>query len=158
MSSSSDDIIICKQRIMSALVNDDDIVGLIDDSLIGNGDELLYNNIYPYQRVPDTEDEMKTYICFKVNTRPTYAKNKAFKDIIVTLYIITHQNLMRCDRNGTRIDFLGSLVLDIFNGKDGFGIGEVEVVSDTEGNSDFLHRYREIIFKTKGLSKDVCGE
>ena len=154
--SSSEDIIIVKQKIMSAIVNDDDIVGLIDSSLVGNGDELLYNNIFPYKRVPDTEDEMKTYICFKINTQSSYAKNKIFKDILVTLYVITHQDLMKCEHNGTRIDFIGSLILDIFNGSQDLGFGEVEVTSDTEGDADFLHRYREIVLKTKGLSKDLC--
>lgn len=158
MSSPSTDVIICKQRIMSSLVNDDDIVALIDSGFIGHGDELLYKNIFPYKRVPDTEEEVKTYICCKVNTRAGYAKNKLFKEMEITLYIITHQNLMKCEYNGTRIDYIGSLVLDMFNGSEKLGIGEVEVVSDNEGDADFLHRYREIVLRTKGYSRDWCAD
>jgi hypothetical protein len=156
--SSSENIILCKQKIGSALVNSDEIIEMLNESCVGRGDELLYENIFPFQKAPDTEEEKKTYICYTVDTNISSSRSRVFENITIAIYVVTHQDLMRCKYNGTRIDFVGSMVIDLLNDKNFFGLGDFEKVSDTEGSADFLHRYREIVFTTKGLNTDMCGD
>ncbi|MEG0617138.1 MAG: hypothetical protein RR508_06180, partial [Oscillospiraceae bacterium] len=48
---------------------------------------------------------------------------------------------------GTRIDLLSHQMDKLFNGKDIFGIGNLKLISNSEGNLDRLHPCRTLRFQ-----------
>ena len=63
-----DDIIRKKRIIEQALYSDPDIVEVLDDPDIDPScpEDLLYSSIYPFIRIPGTQDKSKNYITFSV--------------------------------------------------------------------------------------------
>ena len=61
-----DDISLSKRIIETVLCNDPDIIEIIDNPELDPNapDEYLYNNIYPFVRIPGTQDVSKTFICY----------------------------------------------------------------------------------------------
>lgn len=143
---------------ISEIVNTPAIVDLIDPELRFKGEELIYENIFPFNRVPPIEEETKTYITLKADITSNYMTNTLFKDINVMVRIITHQSLMRVGqgRGATRIDLLGKLIKDLFLSRS-FGVGVLEMLSSFETAVDYKHPCRVLTFQTQDLRKKDCG-
>lgn len=148
-----------KLTIIKALVSDQEIISLIDS----NGefeypDDMIYERIFPFDRIPDTEQEAKTYITISVNVPSINKKNDLVKDLIVTARAITHASLMKVKgQNGTRIDLLAARLDTILNERSDLGIGPVSLVSNCENALDKAHFYRELKFKTMDLNNRRYG-
>ena len=145
-----------KNKVMSISVNSNELVALVDENFHGSGDEIIYENIFPYFREPNAEDEQKTYVCIAVDTDSTYgARNKNKKNIIRFL-VITHQDLMKC-KGGTRIDLISELIEDMFTKRTDFGLGFLELDLSKEGDIN-RHHYRIMQFVTADTNKLAGGE
>jgi len=153
------EIIRYKQKLISSIVNQDTIINLIDSDYIGIGDELIYNNIFPYMRVPHTEEEKLTYITMRVDVPNISSSRKTLKDILITISVVTHQDLMKVENGGgTRTDLLGAEIDNLFNGSDEFGIGQLELKSNFEENVDYKHRCRTLKFVVTDINRSLCGD
>lgn len=143
-----------KLSLVKKLINNPDIVTLIDHAgTVEYADDLIYENIYPFNRIPDTEQEVKTYITVTVNVPSISSKNDLIRNLVITIRAYTHQSLMRVAGKGmTRIDLLGAKIDEIMNESHEFGIGYVKLVSNTEHVLDANHMYRELMFRTDDLN------
>ncbi len=57
-----------KNKLMEDILTNESIIGLIDDGLtVADADNLRYNQVFPYEFVPETVEYGKTYICFDVD-------------------------------------------------------------------------------------------
>lgn len=156
---STQEIINYKTTAISAIVNTPEIVRAIDPNYIGNGEGLIYKNIFPYGYIPETVEEAKCYILITVDMPHVWSESSyLFRKVVVSFYIVCHQRLMQTDYGGTRIDYIAEELEKLFGGSSDFGFGEMELISSTEENPDFEHRARVMQFQTKKPVKSWCHQ
>lgn len=145
----------CKLTMIRKLITDEDVVKLIDAPAdeVEYPDDLIYNRIFPYNRVPDTEQEVKTYITLMVNVTSVPVRNDMTRNVSIIARIYSHKDLMRVPgQNSDRIDLLAANVEKLLNGSYDFGIGYVKLGSNTEHVLDSTHFFRELVFRTDSLN------
>lgn len=148
-----------KMILIRKLIQNDTIVSLIDPAKsVQYADDLIYTSIFPYNRIPDTEQEVKTYVTIRCNVPNVVRKNDLVRDVTVIIRAYTHEDLMRVSgRNGTRIDCLAAEIDRVLNETMELGIGPLIVVSNTEHVLDSRHHYRELLLKTQSINNDRSG-
>lgn len=118
-----------KQTLMQAICTSAPIVELLKlstDKQGITGREMRYDRIFPYNYVPLTTQNAKTFICFIV-TAPN-VKEGVVSDLMLTVFVFTHQDIMRTDR-GMRTDLLISEIDKLLNGSTKYGLGKVRLKS-----------------------------
>lgn len=144
----SNEIVRYKQTIVSMIVNDEDIIELLDEKDVEYADDLVYINIFPYFRIPQTEQEQKAYILMYIDVPTNTNPNNLMKDIIITFVVACHDGKMKVQgTGGTRVDLLSAKVDERFNGSEVFGIGRLKLISNLEGNLSKTHPCRTLKFK-----------
>ena len=137
-----------KNEIMTRLASDENIA----KALIYNESDflnqptpsdittLLYTQIFPYQKVPKTQDEPKTFISMKFGYKPNGA---FFKVSAIYFYVITHISLIRTDHDVLRYDYLINHIDMLFNSQRGVGIGKLpfHAMDDFQVNENWLGAY-----------------
>ena len=148
-----------KRKIMKALINSQRIVSLIDYAKESEDPaDLLYQCIFPYNRIPETEQEERVYICVMVDIPTAYVKNEIARNVTIRFRVYAHERLMKViGESGDRIDLLAAEIDELFNEKLDFGFGPLSINSCTEHVYDSRHFYREIIFKTIALNSKRNG-
>lgn len=167
-SGNSQEIINYKRSILSQIINNENIVKAINaknsagESL--EPDELLYENVFPFAFIPDVIEEAKSYITIEVSMPSVSTVNYFFRDVLVIITVICHQNIMQMkseeplgSTGATRADFIAVELDKLFhkNVKIG-GQFEMELVSNVEGAIDPYHRCRILRFNTKAPNKSLC--
>lgn len=148
-----DEIILYKNRIIKDILCteseglSDDIIAAINKKYLNTEIryDIIYEHIFPYLAIPKTEQETKTYITMAVNMPRVSTKNYFFKNMLLTLNVIVHQDNMKMDGGATRADYIASKLNKIFNHNRNYGTVSLEYVSDEEsvlsiGNSRFFCR------------------
>ena len=118
-----------KNELMKTLCCNEDVVRLVTDSTKANvpNYELAYQQIYPYEFVPETVDDGKTFICFDVDIADV--QDKTFYLPVVYVWVFTHKSKMRLSEGGIRTDKLAVEINKELNGSRYFGLGELELYS-----------------------------
>lgn len=117
-----------KNQLMEDLLTNKDIVALIDDSVeLKNAKKLVYKQVFPYEYIPTTIEEGKTFICCDVDIQK--AVNKTY--LLPTLYVwvFTHKSKLRLPEGGVRTDKLVSKIAGAINGSRYYGLGELDFYS-----------------------------
>lgn len=159
------EIIDYKNRIIKDLLHNEidatlstELVFAIDADFLECEDELIYNNIFPYLRVPETQTETKAYITMAVDMPKVSTKNYFFKDMVITINVIVHESLMKMPAkySANRADYIAKIVNKIFNGNKNYGNVPLEYVSDVEGT--VLNKYftRSMRFRCNELNTVRC--
>lgn len=158
------EIIDYKNRIIKDILHNQDetlsteIVAAIDENFLGAEDELIYENIFPYLRIPDTQDEAKSYITMSVDMPKVSTKNYFFKDMLITINVLVHEEKMKMPAiySATRADYIASLINKMFNGNKNYGNVPLEYVSDVE--SIVLNKFfmRSLRFRCNELNTVRC--
>lgn len=143
-----DDIIRKKRIIEQILYSDPDIVEVLDDSDIDPScpEDLLYSSIYPFIRIPGTQDKSKNYITFSVSDMGLSPRNEVMKNQYVQFVIFVHKNLTKTNFGMARHDCLGYLIRDIFNLSDMLG-SQMNLISNAEGATDTNYITRTLKFE-----------
>lgn len=118
-----------KNRLMKELCTNEDIVKMVTgnpEAKVPNHD-LPYTQIFPYEFIPETVAEGKTFICFDVDIG--YVPSKTVYFPIMYIYIFTHKSRMRTEDGHLLLDELASKVDDLLNGSRMFGYGELDLSS-----------------------------
>ena len=117
-----------KNQLMEDLLTNKDIVSLIDDSVeLKNAKKLVYKQVFPYEYIPTTIEEGKTFICCDVDIQK--AVNKTY--LLPTLYVwvFTHKSKLRLPECGVLTDKLDSKIAGAINGSRYYGLGELDFYS-----------------------------
>lgn len=143
-----DDICLSKRIIDAILCGDEDIVEIIDNQQIDPTvpEDLLYNNIYPFIRIPGTQDESKNFICYSIDDMSAHEYNDRMKQQYIQFVIFVHRDLVKTEYGVARHDLLGYLIRDIFNRSHLFG-HELKLVTDREGTTDTDYTTRTLKFQ-----------
>ena len=143
-----DDISLSKRIIESVLCNDPDIIEILDNTTLDPNipDEYFYENIYPFIRIPGTQDESKNYICYSIDDLSVNEFNDRIKQQYVQFTIFVHKDLVKTKYGVARHDLLGYLIRDLFNRSHLFG-HELKLVYDREGVTDTDYTTRTLKFQ-----------
>lgn len=150
-----------KKRVIDAITHDDAIFYAFGAEECENGGDLIDTHILTYNKIPETVEEVATYMTVMVHTK-SRDRNGTFITPTLEFYIYTHYEHMKMDRKITkdnRCDYLSMLIDDMFNGSTEYGgIGQLKLTLNAEGtfNKDFL--FRHLIFETIDLNNSMCGK
>ena len=118
------------------------------------------SNIRPYLFIPDTQTEVKHYICYQVSfdEMPRYQDTLKYTNVTFTIFV--HGN----DRNDKltgipRHDHIASIIRERFNWSNIFGM-QTHLVSSKESTTDNNYIVRTLVFQvvdTNGIVKTTNG-
>lgn len=143
-----DDIVRKKRKIEEILYSDPDIVEVLGDYDIDPScpEELVYSSIYPFLRIPGTQDVSKNYITFTVDDSDRTAGNSVMKTQYIQFVVFVHKDLVQTQYGVARHDLLGYLIRDVFNLSNKLG-PQMELVSNREGVTDSDYHTRTLRFE-----------
>ena len=153
-----------KNKIMSELSQDDQIINALGLNPDESEDDLVWVRLYPHYYIPQTETDVKTYLLVEIDIperRSRYGSNSS--DIwvhpTIIFYVLTHQEDMHMDmvgESGTRMDYLAELIEEKYQGRQDFGVGTLELKSDVAGSVNTTYRYRQLVFEAVDLDDVLC--
>lgn len=117
---------------MHDILSTHSIVHLLDSNIrIEDATKLAYSQVFPFEYVPETNQEAKTYICFDVDIAKSYSnsKSRTFYNPTIFVWVFTHKSLLRLDQGGVRTDKLCAEICKEINGSFKYGLGELELES-----------------------------
>lgn len=144
-----DDDIIRKKRIISRMLYEDpDIIEALDNPELDPEcpEEYMYNNIYPFIRIPGTQDTSRSYITFMLDDMDKAQFNKTMKSQFLKVVIFVHKDHIETKYGADRHDLLGYLVKDIFHLSNSLGL-QLTLLSDREGVTDTDYCTRTLQFE-----------
>ena len=139
-----DDDIVRKKRIIEReLYSDSDIIEVLDNPELDPScpEDYVYENIYPFIRIPGTQDISKNFITFSVSDIGRTPNNEVMKNQYVQFVVFVHKDLVKTEYGMERHDCLSYLIRDIFNLSNVLG-PQMNLVSNVEGatDTDFVTR------------------
>ena len=144
-----DDDIVRKKRIISQMLySDPDIIEVLDNPKLDPTcpEEYMYDNIYPFVRIPGTQDESKNYITFALDDIEASSNNKSMKTQLLQVVIFVHKNLIQTEWGSERHDLLAYLVKDVFHLSNKLGI-QLKEISNREWVTDTDYCTRTLRFE-----------
>lgn len=139
-----------KNRLLTTIVKSEDICELILGKNYDQTDvdeKIIYNNIFPYLYVDDTQTEVKTYVCMEVSVPRTH--DFTYKDMKVDIWCYCHKDIMQYSKKGflgTRADILSDMVDRLLNSSNDYGIGRLKLQSCVPLNISKSHYGRHLTY------------
>lgn len=118
-----------KNLLMEHLCCDPDVVRLVtgnDEASVPNH-SLPYSQIFPFEYVPDTVSDAKTFICF--DTDIVSVPNKTVYVPVIYVWVFTHKSNLRAKNGGCTLDKMAVAVNRLLNGNRHYGFGELKLDS-----------------------------
>lgn len=117
-----------KNQLMEDLLTNPEIVRLIDDKVEVEGAEILaYHNVFPYEYIPETAEDGRTYICFDVDILSS--ENQTFYLPVLYVWVFVHKSKLRLPEGGVRTDKLCSEIAKEIAGSREYGLGRLMLFS-----------------------------
>lgn len=153
-----------KNQIMSELSQDENIIEALGLNPDESPDDLVWVRYYPHYYIPQTEEDVKTYVCVEIDIperRSRYGSNES--DIwvhpVIIFNVLTHQEDMHMNlvgESGTRMDYLAELIEEKYEGRQDFGVGVLVLKSDVAASINNTYRVRQLVFEAVDVT-GVCG-
>lgn len=120
-----------KNKLMEDLLTTESIVNLLgDDASIENAASLAYTQVFPYEYVPETVEEGKTYICFDVDiTAASGDFDELFYNPEIYIWVFSHKSRLRLPEGGVRTDKICAEICKKINGSLFYGLGKLKLYS-----------------------------
>lgn len=143
-----DDIVRKKRLIEQILYSDPDIIEVLDNPELDSScpESYVYENIYPFLRIPGTQDTVKNFITFTVDDMERMPMNPVMKSQYVQFVVFVHKDLIKTQYGMARHDLLGYLIRDIFNLSNKLG-PQMELISNRESTTDSDYHTRTLRFE-----------
>lgn len=135
-----------KRAVITAILGQDDIVEALNADV--DSSELVYSHIFPFGVIPYTQMETKCYITVEITMPQVSTVNYFFKDVLIVINVICHNDIMRTDYGIPRHDYISAKICELLNFSTDLGYGELQLVSNTEGAFSERHSGRTMRFKT----------
>ena len=119
------------------------------------------SNIRPFLFIPDTQTEVKHYICYQVSFDETPRYQDTLKYTTITFTIFVHGN-DRVDKltRIPRLDLIASIIRERFNWSNIFGM-QTHLISSKESTTDNNYLVRTLVFQvidTNGIVNTTNGK
>lgn len=118
------------------------------------------SNIRPYLFIPDTQTEVKHYICYQVSfdEMPRYQDTLKYTNVTFTIFV--HGNDRDDKLTGIpRHDLIASIIRERFNWSNIFGM-QTHLISSKESTTDNNYLVRTLVFQvvdTNGIANTPYG-
>lgn len=152
-----------KNKIIKGFIKDADIVKAIGSDTVTSAEKLIGTHIFDYHQNPNTINTVQTFITIQVHIPESFYRkdnNGTFVNPTIEIWIISHEKHMAVNNipkvTSNRNDYLSRLIDIKFNGKSGFGIGELKLRSNIEGSYQQNYVYRKMTFEVIDLNKSLC--
>lgn len=123
-----DELFDYKNQIAKDILTDKEIVKLINSDICEDESaQLMYTQVFPFEYIPKTVDEGKTFVCVDVDIQKSEGKTFLYPTLYI--WVFTHQSNMRLPKGGVRVDKLCSEICRKINGSRKYGLGELEFSS-----------------------------
>lgn len=118
-----------KNQLMGDLLTNEKIVLLLNDDLeMTDAASLAYTQVFPFEYIPETVQEGKTFICFDVDVQRS--QDKTFLEPYLYIWVFTHKSILRLPKGrGVRTDELAAEICEQINGSRFYGMGELNFYS-----------------------------
>lgn len=148
-----------KEIIKEKLLNNQKILYALNNTNLekinASADSYFEENIYPYYMIPDTQTNVKNFICYEVKFDETYRYNKMIKMGQIVFYILCEIKGITDALTGiARHDLLSALIIDEFNCKNYFGT-QTHCISDKPSTVDAKYACRTLIFQVDSINNIV---
>lgn len=144
-----------KNRLMMDICSNKDIVKLVTgkENPAVPDKTLPYEQVYPFQFIPETENNARTFVCFDVDILYSRQTNKTFYYPVIYIWIMAHKSKMRTKNQGVLIDAISSEIDHMMNGSRFYGQGELELgpVSRFIPTTDYLGR--EMVYYARDFNR-----
>lgn len=153
-----------KDKIMAELSQDDEIISALGLNPDEDPDDLIWHRLFPHYFIPQTEEQVRTYILVEIDIperRTRYGSNESniWVHPTIIFYVLTHQEDMHMNmvgESGTRMDYLAELIEEKYEGRQDFGVGVLQLKSDTAGSVNTTYRFRQLVFEAVDLDDSLC--
>lgn len=113
------------------------------------------SNIRPFLFIPDTQTEVKHYICYQVSFDETVRYQPGLKDTFITFTIFVHGNDRMDKLTGIpRHDLIASIIRERFAWSNIFGM-QTYLISNKESMTDSNYVVRTLVFQLTDLNSKV---
>ena len=144
------------KELESELFDEDDNLLINEDTgeLIGEVDRYFgdNSNIRPYLFIPDTQDEVKHYVCYQImfDELPRYSNIQKYTEITFNIFV---NGKDRTDKltGIPRHDLIASIIREKFNWSNIFGM-QTHLISSKESVTDNNYLVRTLIFQITDLN------
>lgn len=118
-----------KNKLMGHLCCDSEVVKAVtdNDSADVPNHDLPYTQIFPYEYVPETVNDARTFICFDMDI--VSVPNKTVYIPVIYVWVFTHKSRLRAEDGGCTLDNLAVAVNRLLNGNRYYGLGELKLDS-----------------------------
>ena len=147
-----------KYRLQTAILGSDNVCELMlgkDYDKEISDEKLLYQSIFPYLYVEETQTETKSYVCFEVDVPRT--ANFSYKDMKIIVWCYSHKGIMNYNHKGylgTRSDILSDMVDRLLNSSRDYGIGRLKLESATYFMPSSKFYGRQLIYSCSEFNID----
>ena len=112
---------ICKNQRMVYLITEDEKASMPNYT-------LPYSQVFPFEFVPETEDNGRTFVCFDIDMKKS-AQTRVTYDLILYIWVFTHKSNLRTRDKRLRLDDMTSVLCQMLNGNRFYGMGKLELES-----------------------------
>ena len=158
-----------KNKIIKEFIKDTEIINAINSSEIkpNEPEKLINKHIFDYNQNPHTLNIVGTFITIQVHIPQSYYNDYNNNSIIhvkptIEIWIISHEKHMEVNNvpkvTQNRNDYLSELIDNKINGRNGFGIGKINLLSNVEGSFQADYLYRKMVFQCLDLNASMCKD
>lgn len=161
-----DDNVIFKQKIEKAFMSCPEILYAVNEKSLENelfnedgtinydgewdrffSDGYHEGNFRPYLFIPDTQDDVRNYVCYQTHFDEVPRYNTVEKYCLVTFTVFVHAG-DRVDLNTglPRHDLIAAIIRDKLNWTNIFGT-QCRIISDKESMTDYKYVVRTLVFQ-----------
>lgn len=149
----NEDIVRYKEIIKQMLLEDDVLMYLLNNKELeevdAENDEYFGTSIRSAYIIPETQTEVKHFLCFECSFNNYANYNPAIKYQQIIFYILCNdKDLLVEDIGAARHDLIAALIIDKFQGSNRFG-DQLKLVSDKPSVTDNHYCTRTLIFEQK---------
>ena len=139
-----------KNRLLNMILDSNEVGELLTNGKFDPNDaeDLIYKNIFPFLYVEDVQTTTQTYVCIEVDVPRTM--DFTFKDMKVIVWCYCHKNIMKYRKKGykgTRSDILSTMVDNLLNSSNNFGLGRLKLQSATYFSPGQKFYGRQLIYE-----------
>lgn len=118
-----------KNQLAEDLLTTESIVTLLgDDASMETADSLMYTQVFPFEYIPDTTEEGKTYVCIDVDIQSASGwDDTLFYAPKIYVWIFSHKSRLRLPEGGVRTDKICSEICKKINGSYQYGFGRLNL-------------------------------
>lgn len=138
-----------KNTLMKDLLTSESVISLM--GCTDTPESLAYTQIFPYEFIPETIHEGKTYICYDVDV--IRSAGNMFYSPSISIWVFTHKSLMKLPEGGVRVDKICSCIAEKLNGSLWYGLGELDLYSVKRFAPMTDYQGKCMVFHTKEISK-----